>query len=91
MIRKKMNAETTNDAVLYIRVSTSDQAENGVSLDAQAERLTAYAASCGLSVVAVLREEAISGTVPLAERPKGATLVRMLKSGEALSVTIEVA
>ena len=83
MTRKKRNAETTNDAVLYIRVSTSDQAENGVSLDAQAERLTAYAASCGLSVVSVLREEAISGTVPLAERPKGAILVRMLKNGEA--------
>ena len=38
---------TANDrtAVIYLRVSTADQAEHGVSLDAQQERLTAYA-SC---------------------------------------------
>ncbi len=75
--------ERKDTAVLYIRVSTLDQAEHGVSLDAQEQRLTAYAVACGLSVVAVLREEAISGTVPLAERPEGGVLVRMLKSGEA--------
>jgi DNA invertase Pin-like site-specific DNA recombinase len=73
-------------AVLYIRVSTMDQAEHGVSLDAQEQRLRSYAAAQGLSVVAVLREEAISGTVPLSERPEGRELVGLVTSGNAAHV-----
>ena len=83
MARKTERKDT---AVLYIRVSTLDQAEHGVSLDAQEQRLTAYAVACGLSVVAVLREEAISGTVPLAERPEGRKLVELVTTGKASHV-----
>ncbi len=78
--------ERKDTAVLYIRVSTLDQAEHGVSLDAQEQRLTAYAVACGLSVVAVLREEAVSGTVPLAERPEGMKLVELVTTGKASHV-----
>jgi DNA invertase Pin-like site-specific DNA recombinase len=80
------NVERKETAVLYIRVSTLDQAEHGVSLDAQEQRLSAYAVACGLSVVAVLREEAISGTVPLAERPEGKKLVDLVTTGKASHV-----
>jgi DNA invertase Pin-like site-specific DNA recombinase len=83
MARKAQNG---NAAVLYIRVSTADQAEHGVSLDAQAERLMAYAKAAGLSVTAVLREEGVSGTVPLADRPEGSTLARMIEAGEVRHV-----
>ena len=79
-------AERKDTAVLYIRVSTLDQAEHGVSLDAQEQRLTAYAVACGLSVVAVLREEAISGTVPMAERPEGRKLVELVTTGRVSNV-----
>ena len=78
--------ERKEAAVLYIRVSTLDQAEHGVSLDAQEQRLSAYAVACGLSVVAVIREEAISGTVPLAERPEGRKLVELVTTGKASHV-----
>ena len=80
------NTERQESAVLYIRVSTLDQAEHGVSLDAQEQRLRAYAAAQGLSVVAVLREEAISGTVPLSERPEGKKLVELVTTGKAAHV-----
>lgn len=73
-------------AVIYIRVSTADQAEHGVSLDAQRERLSAYAVACGLDVVAVVREEGISGTVPLADRPEGSRVAEMVSSGKVRHV-----
>lgn len=78
-----LKAERTEAAVLYIRVSTLDQAEHGVSLDAQEQRLRAYATAQGLSVLAVLREEAISGTVPLSDRPEGRELVELVTGGKA--------
>ncbi len=83
MARKAEGKET---AVLYVRVSTLDQAEHGVSLDAQESRLQAYATTQGLSVVTVLREKAISGTVPLGERPEGRKLVDLVTTGKASHV-----
>ncbi len=40
---KKSVLNNEKTAVIYTRVSTADQAEHGVSLEAQEERLTAYA------------------------------------------------
>ena len=79
---------TVNDrtAVIYLRVSTADQAEHGVSLDAQQERLTAYAIANGLEVAGILRESAISGTIPLADRPEGENLTQMVSSGQVRHV-----
>ena len=84
MTRKAQSDGT--DAVLYVRVSTLDQAENGVSLDAQEERLRAYALASGLRVVAVLREEAVSGTVPLHSRPEGSRVVDLVALGKVQHV-----
>jgi len=79
---------TANDrtAVIYLRVSTADQAEHGVSLDAQKERLEAYAIANGLAVAGILREEAISGTIPLNARPEGEKLTEMVNSGQVRHV-----
>lgn len=79
MTKTAVNEKT---AVIYIRVSTVDQAEHGVSLDAQEQRLTAYAVANNLEVKAIIREEAISGTIPLSERPQGARLAEMVTSGQ---------
>lgn len=84
MVRKATVNEKA--AVLYIRVSTADQAEHGVSLDAQRERLSAYAVACGLDVVAVVREEGISGTIPLSDRPEGSRVAEMVSSGKVRHV-----
>ncbi len=68
-------------AVIYCRVSTAGQAEQGVSLEAQEERLRAYCQMQGLDVEAVLIEEGVSATKPLHVRPMGSKLVEMVKSG----------
>jgi len=88
MIRKGTMENGEKKAILYIRVSTADQAEHGVSLDAQAKRLSAYAVACGLEIAAILREEAISGTVPLADRPEGRKVVQAVSSGQVRHVIV---
>lgn len=62
----------------YVRVSTEEQVRGGVSLDDQAERVRLYCALNGLDVVAMVREEGVSGGRPLRERPGGADLLRVL-------------
>ena len=75
-----------NTAVAYIRVSTDEQAAHGVSLEMQDTRLRAYAVAMGLELVAVIREEGISATVPLAKRPGGKELLAMLAKKKARHV-----
>ena len=83
---RKTSTSSEKSAVIYLRVSTADQVENGCSLDAQEQRLTAYAASAGLDVVAIVREEGVSGTVPLAERPGGSKVAAMVSSGKVRNI-----
>ena len=58
-------------AVCYIRVSTEEQAREGVSLEAQEERLRAYCKMTGLEVVEMIREGGVSATKLLKDRPGG--------------------
>lgn len=73
-------------AALYLRVSTEEQAREGVSLDAQEARLIAYAAAQGLDVKVTYRDSGVSGSVPLGERPAGAELLAALDRGEVQHV-----
>lgn len=73
-------------AVGYVRVSTEEQGREGVSLDAQEARIRAYAAMRGLDLVAVYREEGVSGRVPLGERPEGSKLVEAVARKRARHV-----
>jgi DNA invertase Pin-like site-specific DNA recombinase len=75
-----------NRAICYIRVSTQEQATSGVSLEAQQERLEAYCKMAGLEVAAIIREEGISGSVPISQRPGGAQLPALLKLHKAENV-----
>lgn len=73
-------------AAAYIRVSTADQAQHGVSLDAQESRIRAYALAIGLDLVAVIREEGVSAGKPLSTRPGGQELLSLIASGAAQHV-----
>lgn len=75
-----------NEAVLYIRVSTTEQAREGVSLAAQEERLLAYCTMMGLEPVTVIREEAISGSKHLATRPGGSELLSLISKKKVFHV-----
>ena len=48
-------------AVVYCRVSTDDQAQNGASLEVQESRGRAYARAKGWKVIGVLRDSGFSG------------------------------
>jgi site-specific DNA recombinase len=58
-------------ALGYIRVSSDDQVQEGVSLDAQRARIATWCEMSGADLVGVVEDAGISGTVPLANRPNG--------------------
>ena len=68
-------------ALCYTRVSTVEQSKFGFSLDAQEERLRAYCQMAGLEVVELIREEGVSGSIPLAKRPAGAKMLQLMNGG----------
>ena len=74
------------DAVLYIRVSTDEQARHGVSLDAQEERLRAYCTMRDLEIVGIIRDEGVSAFKYLDKRPGGAELLRTIAKGGAAHI-----
>ena len=74
------------DAIGYVRVSTNEQADHGVSLDAQHESFMAYALLQKLNLVEVVIEDAISGSVPLADRPGGRRLLELVEKKKARQV-----
>jgi DNA invertase Pin-like site-specific DNA recombinase len=67
----------------YVRVSTEEQASNGVSLEAQ-QRITRYAMMKGWQVADFFIEAGVSGSVPLADRPEGRRLVEAAGKGDVI-------
>jgi site-specific DNA recombinase len=63
----------------YIRVSTEDQADNGVSLDAQRALITSYATSNGINVVSILEDAGASAKS--LKRPGMQRVIQFLESG----------
>ena len=74
----KRSAKT---AIGYIRVSTQMQADDGLSLDAQRQRIEAAALLSGLELVEVVVDAGVSGGKSLASRDGGARLCAMVESG----------
>ena len=73
-------------AIAYTRVSTSEQANNGQSLDHQREALQRYCDYRGLELGRIVVDAGVSTGAPLAKRPGGADLMQSLASGEASCV-----
>jgi site-specific DNA recombinase len=71
-------------AIGYIRVSTEDQAREGVSLENQGSKIVAYADLHGLELVEVIRDDGLSGKS--LERPGFERLQGILDAGEAHAV-----
>jgi DNA invertase Pin-like site-specific DNA recombinase len=68
----------------YARVSTSRQVKEGESLDVQQRTMAGYAMMHGLTMDRVYVEGAVSGSVPLSDRPEGAALLAALKPGDVV-------
>ena len=85
-IRNTKGSENSNAAAIYCRVSTEEQAAEGVSLDAQENALRAYCALRRLDVAAVVVDGAVSGGKPLHTRPGGRRVLDLVERGTVGSV-----
>lgn len=72
----------------YVRVSTEEQARDGISLGQQAARLEAYCALHGHSLLRVVTDEGVSASTQLAKREGGKDVLQALKSGQAHGVVV---
>lgn len=59
----------------YCRVSTADQYREGVSLDAQRDRIESYCTAHGITLAGIFTDPGVSGGTPLADRPEGTKLM----------------
>lgn len=70
------------EAIGYVRVSTGEQAESGLSLEAQRERITAQAAANGWRLVDVLEDAGVSAKTM--DRPGLQAALKALRPGRVL-------
>lgn len=73
---------------IYTRCSTKEQAEEGVTLDDQRNRLRVWAGLMGHEIVLESEDAGISGAVPVVERPGFAGILPYLESGRCEGVAI---
>lgn len=70
----------------YIRVSTDQQAESGLGIEAQLKSIKSYAEKNGYEIERFFRDEGISGAAPLDERPGLMAALTELNKGDVLVV-----
>lgn len=73
-------------AICYIRVSTAEQATEGVSLEAQEAAVRAYCTMRGLKVVEVVVDAAVSAGKPLDRREGGQRVLEAVRRGDVSAV-----
>ena len=81
-----MESGDTKKAVGYIRVSTEDQAREGISLDTQEAKIKAYAATNDLELQVIIRDEGASGKD--LEREGMAKLLDLVESRKVEAVIV---
>lgn len=69
MSRRKVAKQAATGAVIYLRVSTTKQANSGAGLEAQEASCRAHCERLGLPIVGVERDEGLSGKDAVARRP----------------------
>ena len=73
-------------ALAYIRVSTDQQRESGLGLEAQQYAVTQAAARLGLQLAATYTDAGLSGTLAVEDRPGLADALNALRRGDVLIV-----
>lgn len=73
-------------AVIYLRVSTDEQAASGLGMAAQLAACEARAKSLGADAVSVFADEGVSGSTPVAERPGLVAALEALRKGDCMIV-----
>jgi DNA invertase Pin-like site-specific DNA recombinase len=70
----------------YIRVSSEDQADSGLGLEAQRQRIRAYCDLKGLHLAEILEDPGISGGKALSGRPAGIKLLSIARKSKPVIV-----
>jgi DNA invertase Pin-like site-specific DNA recombinase len=78
------------EAISYIRVSSEEQADSGLGLEAQRRRIAAFCEMKGLRLVEVFEDPGVSGGKPLASRPAGSRLLAAAKKTKAIVVVAKL-
>jgi putative DNA-invertase from lambdoid prophage Rac len=68
----------------YSRVSTSEQADEGVSLAVQEQQIAGYSMMKGWRVDEFFVERGVSGSTPLADRPEGRRMLATVGKGDVI-------
>ena len=75
-------------AIGYTRCSTNEQADSGLGLDAQSDRIKAYCVMRGIDLADIITDAGVSGGKPLATRDGGLRLLTDLKDKRADAVVM---
>lgn len=78
-------------AIGYLRCSTVEQAVEGLSLQAQRSRITAWCEATGAELAEVIEDAGVSGTRILANRPSGARIASLLTARNPEVDTVVIA
>ena len=79
-----------NEAIGYVRVSSDEQADSGLGLQAQRQRITAFCEMKGLRLADVYEDAGVSAGKPLASRPAGARLLNAARRGKIVVVVAKL-
>ncbi len=75
-------------AIGYVRCSTHEQADSGLGLDAQAQRIRAYCTLKDLQLIDIIEDAGVSGGKPLASREGGQRLLDLIRRKRAAVVVM---
>ena len=73
-------------ALGYVRVSTQDQADSGLSIASQERRIAQYCDFKQLELVELIKDEGVSAYTPLQDRPGGSKLIHLAEKHAPVSV-----
>ena len=83
---KRTTTANGQTVVAYVRVSTEEQALEGVSLDAQEARIRAYCTMRGFALADVVIDAGVSAGKPLASREGGRRVLELLRSRKVAGI-----
>src|SRR5262245_946959 len=75
-----------NTAVGYVRVSSEEQADSGLGLEAQRHRIDDFCRLKGFDLASIFEDAGVSGGKPLSTRPAGARLLADVHKTKAVVI-----
>ena len=81
---------TSQKAYGYVRVSTREQADSGLSIDAQIRKIKDFCSFKELDLQEIIKDENVSASIPLSKREGGSRLLEFADKGDVSVVAIKL-